>query len=54
MDEGTAGSGRVAEDDGDESSSGGCEGNEAATMPVSRTTVTESNAPAATEEVEDE
>ena len=43
MDEGNAGAGgKVEEDDGDESSSGGSEGNEAASMPVSRKTVTES------------
>lgn len=42
MDEGTAGSGRVADDDGDDSSSGS-DGNEAAAMPVTRKTVTEQN-----------
>lgn len=41
MDEGNAGAGgKVEEDDGDESSSGdGSDGNEAASMPVSRKTV---------------
>ena len=48
MDEGTAGSGKVNEDDGDESESLSDE-NEAASMPVSRNTVTENNAAAASD-----
>ena len=41
MDEGVAGGSRVPEDDSDESNSGSDGGNEAASMPVSRKTVTE-------------